>query len=358
MALFDNFFGGPSWFQGAGGNTQGGLYTPEDFQRARTNLLLGIGANLLAAGQPMSGAQRGQLLSQAMNPLQNYRDDLMAGAKEREMARGIEQRNRWNQYISDPANLEGMPESMRNMLPYMTDAMAGDVTTDWLKSQWGGEQRAPNLVTLISPDGKHQATFNINDPAHYAKANELMTRAENPWTERQSSAVTVNTGDYKEGQAKSTILYSSMSNASKKLDQNDTALTEKGSAFLTKYGGDLGGYFASNEYKTARQAQVEWLQAINYLRSGANIAPIELAYADQTFFPQPGDESVPGLVEQKRQARKVAEQAILSTLGPGQKLFPPQDSDTGTGTAGTAPEGVEQSVWDAMTPEERKLWQN
>jgi hypothetical protein len=64
-----------------------------------------------------------------------------------------------------------------------------------------------------------------------------------------------------------------------------------------------------------RQAQEDWVRAKLRKESGAAIGVDEMANEITTYFPEPGDR--PQVVEQKRQARAVANQAMVQSAGRG-----------------------------------------
>jgi hypothetical protein len=65
-----------------------------------------------------------------------------------------------------------------------------------------------------------------------------------------------------------------------------------------------------------RQAQEDWVRAKLRKESGAAIGVDEMAREITTYFPEPG-ETDPGILEQKRQARAVANRAMLQSAGRG-----------------------------------------
>ncbi len=133
------------------------------------------------------------------------------------------------------------------------------------------------------------------------------------------------------------------------LDKNEKALTG-----FTDNAADYlpgGNYLTSEEYQVASQAGREFLAAVLRKDTGAAITAQEMSIYGKMYLPQPGDSDT--VLNQKRAARRVALDAIKNGLGAAQAALPPTVQEP----AGDAPEGVDASVWEVMTPEERALWQ-
>ena len=114
-----------------------------------------------------------------------------------------------------------------------------------------------------------------------------------------------------EGQAKSSTYLQRAQGASDILDQNEEALN---SLWNTTAGAIpyVGNYLQSEEYQLARNAGEVWLQAILRKDTGAAITKDEQELYGTTFLPQPGD--APAVMAQKREMRKVAQQALDAGL--------------------------------------------
>ena len=69
------------------------------------------------------------------------------------------------------------------------------------------------------------------------------------------------------------------------------------------------------EQQQYRQAQEDWVRAKLRKESGASIAPDEMAREISAYFPEPGDR--PENIAQKKQARAVANQAMVQSAGRG-----------------------------------------
>lgn len=91
---------------------------------------------------------------------------------------------------------------------------------------------------------------------------------------------------------------------------------------------DAGNFFRTPEGQRYRQAAMDWIRAKLRKESGAQIAADEFEGEFQTYFPQPGDS--PEVVEQKRAARKRAEESMAIEAGRATDLAP-------TGTPGARP---------------------
>lgn len=108
----------------------------------------------------------------------------------------------------------------------------------------------------------------------------------------------------------------------------------------------FGNYMTSDDYKQYKQAQQDWVRAKLRKESGAVIAEDEMEAEIKTYFPQPGDTSA--VIEQKRKARDTAVSALEAEAKPGFKA--PRYTPA-------IPEGILPEEWNAMTDEERALWQ-
>jgi len=76
-----------------------------------------------------------------------------------------------------------------------------------------------------------------------------------------------------------------------------------------------GNYMTSEERKMADQAQRDFINAVLRRESGAVISPSEFENARQQYFPQPGDEKTPGVIEQKRRNRELAIAGVARAAG-------------------------------------------
>ncbi|HTD89235.1 MAG TPA: hypothetical protein VK663_01115 [Burkholderiales bacterium] len=76
----------------------------------------------------------------------------------------------------------------------------------------------------------------------------------------------------------------------------------------------------SPERQQYHQAQEDWVRAKLRQESGAVIADEEMAREIRTYFPQIGDK--PGVIAQKEQARKVAENAMRTASGRAKSAIP------------------------------------
>jgi len=77
----------------------------------------------------------------------------------------------------------------------------------------------------------------------------------------------------------------------------------------------VGNYLKGESAQKYKQAQSQFITALLRKESGAAISPSEFSRYDKEFFPQPGDSQA--VVQQKREARKVAIDAMKKGAGPG-----------------------------------------
>ena len=112
--------------------------------------------------------------------------------------------------------------------------------------------------------------------------------------------------------------------------------------------GVLGG--PNSQQQQTEQARRDFVNAVLRKESGAVISPSEFMNASKQYFPQPGDSEE--TIKNKRNNRISALEALRIQAGPGAKNIP-KPARSGK----DAPQGVDPKIWEAMTPEERKLWQ-
>lgn len=115
-----------------------------------------------------------------------------------------------------------------------------------------------------------------------------------------------------EGQAKATGFYGRMTYLSPiidKFEQQGTQLFDS----IVKGIPIAGNYLTSNEYKQYMYAKDNWIAAQLRDESGAAIGTDEYVNADKQYFPQVGDSAE--VIEQKRQLRKKAQEAMKTKMG-------------------------------------------
>jgi hypothetical protein len=155
------FLGGiGNWFTGQDQAGQG-LYAPEDYQRARADLLMSLGTSLMAAGQPMTGAQRAQIISGMGQIGPQYQQDLRAGLANRREDEQYAQQKAFDQYASNPENLKklGWNDSQIALVGQLPSATRNKVVQDELTSQFSSQAHAMGLQLQYwtDADGKLHA---------------------------------------------------------------------------------------------------------------------------------------------------------------------------------------------------------
>lgn len=115
-----------------------------------------------------------------------------------------------------------------------------------------------------------------------------------------------------EGQAKATGFYGRMTYLSPIIDKFEQQGTELFDS-VVKGIPIAGNYLTSNEYKQYMYAKDNWIAAQLRDESGAAIGTDEYVNADKQYFPQIGDSAE--VIEQKRQLRKKAEEAMKTKMG-------------------------------------------
>jgi hypothetical protein len=137
-----------------------------------------------------------------------------------------------------------------------------------------------------------------------------------------------------------------------------SSLEDQGSRFaqqnLDKVPLGIGNYLRDADFQRFDQARRDFVNALLRRESGAVISDQEFANAEQQYFPVPGD--TPEVIEQKRKNRQSAIEGIRASSGAG-AAYIEQLRAQPEAAGGGIPEGVEPEVWDAMTPEEKALFQ-
>jgi hypothetical protein len=135
--------------------------------------------------------------------------------------------------------------------------------------------------------------------------------------------------DPTEFQAKAGLYFKSMNTASQVLDQHEsTNAWRPGLAEAVVPGeGTAKTMVTSKERQSYVQAQRQWIDSINRVRSGANLPELEYQRAIKTFFPIYSEGE--GIKQQKAAARKQEEQAMQAAAGralPAEKAAPQSGS--------------------------------
>jgi hypothetical protein len=148
-----------------------------------------------------------------------------------------------------------------------------------------------------------------------------------------------------EGQSNSATFADRMAISMPELDRPAPSRTSQALSEIP-YG--IGAGKLSAEDQKFLQARDDFIAAVLRKESGAVIGVDERKDAERQYIPQPGDK--PPLLEQKRRAREAAFAGMQRAAGPSYKptiqTLPQSAKDM----------GVTQQDWDAMTPEQRKLF--
>jgi hypothetical protein len=117
-----------------------------------------------------------------------------------------------------------------------------------------------------------------------------------------------------EFEAKAGLYFKSMQQASQTLgniETNGNPLPQPGEALIPSQ--TVANVIRNPERQAYVQAQRQWIDSINRVRSGANLPELEYERAVMTFFPQFGDR--PEVVKQKAIARASEETAMATAAG-------------------------------------------
>jgi hypothetical protein len=146
------------------------------------------------------------------------------------------------------------------------------------------------------------------------------------------------------------------------LNATDQFLT--GSPFIPSVVGNSIVGKTNPDYQLFDQARRDFINAQLRRESGAVIGPDEFNNANKQYFPQPGDG--PQVIEQKREARKLAIESMGRSAGPNYKRPAATEGNGGTPDATSSspedlssmpvPNGMDANVWKFVPPEDRKLW--
>lgn len=141
-------------------------------------------------------------------------------------------------------------------------------------------------------------------------------------------------GEKTEVQAKSEKFGNKMELAERNITKVEDQLTDyKGRALDSApiVGGTMAtNWLQSDKYQQAKQARDNFITALLRDESGAAIGTSEFKRYEKELFPQPGDSQA--VILQKREARKVAIDAMKKSAGPGYK-----SPDLGSASAAAAP---------------------
>lgn len=167
---------------------------------------------------------------------------------------------------------------------------------------------APRNETVTGPDGKPVAIPPGVDRREFIKKV----------TDANAKAAT---GEKTEVQAKSEKFGNKMELAEKNLK----SIEDEGTGYLGRSAEGfplIGGTMATNwmksdKYQKYEQARNNFITALLRDESGAAIGTDEFNRYEKEFFPQPGDGTA--VIKQKREARRIAIEAMKKAAGPGYK---------------------------------------
>lgn len=224
---------------------------------------------------------------------------------------------------------------------------------------FGGQKNdAPSIVELYDADvgQPYKATWNpatqTFDRIGGVKApsgTQLSVGADGQITFQQGSGLKPLT----EGQSKDAVFATRAEGSLGTLNQYGNALA----GFQDRMAGGVpvvGNYLKSEGYQKAEQAGQEFLQAILRKDTGAAITKEETDQYGAVYLPRPGDGAA--VLQQKAASRQRALEALKAGMPP-QAILQAETALKNTDAAyPSIPAGVDQSIWNVMTPEERALW--
>lgn len=318
---------------------------------AGMQMLGNVGMGMLASGEknPMTALGKSYLVA-SQNAQQQNKDQYVAAkmleeadAKKQERARSEEERKRRQDFIKTlPPDQQMKAMSVPGYLEKLIEA------TDPAFQQPQEQKRYNVGGALVDENGnviyQGAGEQGNNLPKGYRMKADGSGAEPIPGVSLPGTQMRLT-----EQQSKDLVYYQRGESSLAKLDQNEAALTNPKDAVADYLPG--GNYLTSNEYQLASQAGREFLAAILRKDTGAAITKDEMSTYGRMYLPQPGDGA--DVLAQKRQARRIALDAIKNGLGAAQSALPQQAAPADA----EAPEGVEPDVWNVMTPEERALWQ-
>lgn len=264
------------------------------------------------------------------------------------------------------------PAAVREYVQYRAfEKEAGREPVDFLTFKNGPTEGVKPLTDVAKLKSDLDAGLITQDQYDAAVSKELAGSSGLSVTTNPDGTVSVTQGGttmpkLTEGQSKDTVFVTRATGALPTLDELGNKLTSLGESVAGNV--PYGQYAQSEDYQKADQAAREFLAAILRKDTGAAVTDSEMANYGRTYIPQPGDK--PGNLEQKRIARARAVKAISLGLPPQAVLalesegvvIPELDGGAAPpATGGDAPPAGwsgDPSLWQFLTQEERKLWQN
>ena len=193
-------------------------------------------------------------------------------------------------------------------------------------------------ITQSADNAATQATARANQARMSADAAAGRAQSASQFSQRlaydkdKDTRTAASGGNITEGERNAGGYAARMTDASKLLDQfeNNGRSTYKTDALggVPLVGRALQTSAMSADQQRYRQAQEDWVRAKLRKESGAAIGQDEMAREISAYFPEPGDR--PENVAQKRQAREVANRAMVQSAGRGaQKATATQPPEPG-----------------------------
>lgn len=296
--------------------------------------LLQTGMGLMAAGSPVSNAQRAQLLMQAAQPFANMgamnqammqsasREKLNMAAAQR-LAQQDQAAADIRKMADDPAFQEslgvlnpamraiiqadlklGKTDSARAFLtpPKQTE---GDVKRAEILRAVGGDQAMADRIAagvqkmVVGPDGQ---PYVVNVATGQVMSGSVGNK---PMTDTQAT---------------SALYADRMRNSEPIILQNSVAGQDFGNKTLATVP-LLGNHLVTKEFQQYDQARRDFINATLRRESGAVISNDEFDNANKQYFPQSGD--APEVLKQKEVNRKIAIEGISRAAGPNYKPAAP-----------------------------------
>jgi hypothetical protein len=216
--------------------------------------------------------------------------------------------------VADPAK---MVELLKPIM--QTNNTGGATVTQAIDPISGKPTVMGTIQNTQSPDNAASNARMAADAAAGRAQSAAQFNARLSYDKEKDKTAAAGGGNITEGERNAGGYAARMTEASKLLDQFEGKgrATYKTDALggVPLVGRALQTSAMTADQQRYRQAQEDWVRAKLRKESGASIAPDEMAREISAYFPEPGD--TPENIKQKKQAREVANAAMVQSAGRG-----------------------------------------
>ena len=296
--------------------------------------LMQTGMGLMAAGSPVSDAQRAQLLMQSAQPFANMgamNQAMMQSASREKLNMAAAQRlAQQDQATAEIRKMADSPE-FQTQLEALNPAQRALVTASLKKGD------ISPALSLMTPKRASEADLKRAETLRAVGGDQEAADRINTGVQKmvigpdgQPYVVNVATGQVMSGsvgnkpmtdtQATSALYADRMRNSEPIILQNSVAGQDFGNKTLATVP-LLGNHLVTKEFQQYDQARRDFINATLRRESGAVISNDEFDNANKQYFPQSGD--APEVLKQKEVNRKIAIEGISRAAGPNYKPAAP-----------------------------------